>query len=335
MSTYEEINKFLSQFKTDSYNREQIGNNKQLILKIYEYVTKFKVYKRQAETIINNIAYLRKDSVNIPIYLELLSKSIGYLDTYKLKDVITVVKQIHDIYNPNATRIELDEYIHSTDEEKTRKLFLTLNNKYLNRTFTNEDVLPHVNNLKFALAVELSNKEYQDFINYIDNFETFQNTYSPLMMYKTYLRVRGSLNDLTKLFWDLFFGNEYMVALVKHSISVKDIHGKPFTTKSTKQNKVHNHEQLQLELSDNLDKFQISTIYDSTLLTDYETERDMLDYYETNNYIFTHGFIPIAHNIDLEYVTDIIDNSSDVSSCRGSTDIVQSGRESRNDLCLV
>ena len=32
MSTYEEINKFLSQFKTDSYNREQIGNNKQLII---------------------------------------------------------------------------------------------------------------------------------------------------------------------------------------------------------------------------------------------------------------------------------------------------------------
>ena len=164
MSTYEEINKFLSQFKTDSYNREQIGNNKQLIIKTYEYVTKFKVYKRQAETIINNIAYLKKDSVNIPIYLELLSKSIGYLDTYKLKDVIAVVKQIHDIYNVNANRIELDEYIHATDDEKTRKLFLTLNNKYLNRSFTTEDVLPYVNNLKFALAVELSNKENQHFL---------------------------------------------------------------------------------------------------------------------------------------------------------------------------
>lgn len=280
MSTYEEINKFLSQFKTDSYNREQIGNNKQLIIKTYEYVTKFKVYKRQAETIINNIAYLKKDSVNIPIYLELLSKSIGYLDTYKLKDVIAVVKQIHDIYNVNANRIELDEYIHATDDEKTRKLFLTLNNKYLNRSFTTEDVLPYVNNLKFALAVELSNKEYQDFINYIDNFENFQNTYSPLMMYKTYLRVRGSLKDLSRLFWDLFFGNEYMVALVKHNISIKDVHSKPFSTKSHKTNKVYNHEQLQLELSDTLDKFQIATIFKSNLHTDYETEKDMLDYYE-------------------------------------------------------
>lgn len=280
MSTYEEINKFLSQFKTDSYNREQIGNNKQLIIKTYEYVTKFKVYKRQAETIINNIAYLKKDSVNIPIYLELLSKSIGYLDTYKLKDVIAVVKQIHDIYNVNANRIELDEYIHATDDEKTRKLFLTLNNKYLNRSFTTEDVLPYVNNLKFALAVELSNKEYQDFINYIDNFENFQNTYSPLMMYKTYLRVRGSLKDLSRLFWDLFFGNEYMVALVKHNISIKDVHSKTFSTKSPKTNKVYNHEQLQLELSDTLDKFQIATIFKSNLHTDYETEKDMLDYYE-------------------------------------------------------
>jgi hypothetical protein len=280
MSTYEEINQFLSQFNTNSYNREQIGNNKQLIIKIFEYITKFNVYKKQEETIINNIAYLKKDSLNIPIYLELLSKSIGYLDTYKLKDVIAVVKQIHDIYNVNANRIELDEYIHATDDEKTRKLFLTLNNKYLNRSFTTEDVLPYVNNLKFALAVELSNKEYQDFINYIDNFENFQNTYSPLMMYKTYLRVRGSLKDLSRLFWDLFFGNEYMVALVKHNISIKDVHSKPFSTKSPKTNKVYNHEQLQLELSDTLDKFQIATIFKSNLHTDYETEKDMLDYYE-------------------------------------------------------
>ena len=97
MSTYEEINQFLSQFNTNSYNREQIGNNKQLIIKIFEYITKFNVYKKQEETIINNIAYLKKDSLNIPIYLELLSKSISYLDTYKLKDVIQVVKQVHDI----------------------------------------------------------------------------------------------------------------------------------------------------------------------------------------------------------------------------------------------
>ena len=107
MSTYEEINRFLSQFKTDSYNREQIGNNKQLIIKVFEYITKFNVYKKQAETIINNIAYLKKDRVNIPIYLELLIKSIGYLDTYKLKDVIMVVKQIHDIYIENANKIDL------------------------------------------------------------------------------------------------------------------------------------------------------------------------------------------------------------------------------------
>jgi len=281
MSTYEEINRFLSQFKTDSYNREQIGNNKQLIIKVFEYITKFKVYKKQAETIINNIAYLKKDSVNIPIYLELLSKSIGYLDTYKLKDVIMVVKQLHDIYIESANKIELDEYIHATDDEKTRKLFLTLNNKYLNRSFTNEDVLPYVSNLKFALAVELSGKEYQDFINYIDNFETFQNTYSPLLMYKTYLRVRDSLKDNSKLFWDLLFGNEYMVALVKHNLSIKDIHNKSSYNKNTKDKKVVNyHDSVQLEVASNLDKFQIIAIYEDNLLTDYETEKDMLSYYE-------------------------------------------------------
>ena len=261
MSTYEEINQFLSQFNTNSYNREQIGNNKQLIIKIFEYITKFNVYKKQEETIINNIAYLKKDSLNIPIYLELLSKSIGYLDKYKLKDVINVVKQVHDIYNEFAPKVELDEYIHATDDEKTRKLFLTLNNKYINRTFTQEAVLPYVSNLKFALAIELNSKEYQDFINYIDNFEDFQNTYSPIIINQTYLKVRENLKESSKLFWDLFFGNEYMVALVKNNIQIKDIHNKPTNTKQKGSKRKNHYEQLQLDFSESLSKFQISDIF--------------------------------------------------------------------------
>lgn len=280
MSTYEEINQFLSQFNTNSYNREQIGNNKQLIIKIFEYITKFNVYKKQEETIINNIAYLKKDSLNIPIYLELLSKSIGYLDTYKLKDVIQVVKQVHDIYNEFAPKIELDEYIHATDDEKTRKLFLTLNNKYINRTFTKEDILPYVSNLKFALAIQLNSKEYQDFINYIDNFADFQNTYSPIMINQTYLKVRENLKEISKLFWDLFFGNEYMVALVKNNIQVKDIHNKPSNTKQKGSKRTNHFEQLQLDFSDSLSKFQISNIFIGRKLIDYNTEKEMLAYFE-------------------------------------------------------
>ena len=33
-----------------------------------------------------------------------------------------------------------------------------------------------------------------------------------------------NLKGLTKLFWDLLFGNEYMVALVRHNLSIDDIH---------------------------------------------------------------------------------------------------------------
>lgn len=265
MSTYEEIIKFLSQFKSSSYNENQIGNNKQLIIKIYEYLTKISEYKEQKETIIKNIAYEKKDLINIPIYLEIISKSMGHLNVYNLKDIITIVKQVHDVYFNNASKIELDEYIHATDDEKIRKLFLTQNNKYIIRSFDKEDILPYVNDLKFALAIELTNKEYQDFINYIDNFDLFQNNYSALMMYKNYKKIRKNLKGLSKLFWDLLFGNEYMVALVKYNLSIKTIYKKPFNNQMN---------------TNNIQKFQIATIFSSRLLTDFDTEKEMLEYYE-------------------------------------------------------
>ena len=38
------------------------------------------------------------------------------------------------------------------------------------------------------------------------------------MMYKNYKKIRKNLKGLSKLFWDLLFGNEYMVALVKYPV---------------------------------------------------------------------------------------------------------------------
>lgn len=293
MDTHTEIVEFLSQFDTNSYNREQIGNNKQLIIKLYEYITKLNIDEDNTQIIINNIAYLKKDTINIPIFLELFSKSLSYLDSYNISELITVVRQLHNIYNESANPITLDEYIHLTDEEKTRKLFLTLNNKYLNRHFTSDDILQYVGDLKFALAIELSNKEYQDFINYIDNFESFQNTYSPLIMYKTYNTVRNNLKGLTKLFWDLLFGNEYMVALVRHNLSIDDIHNKrSYSNKNKTKKEFDNFNTLQLDLFSleeepneveidikDVKKFQISNVFNVNLLKGLETEKEMVSHY--------------------------------------------------------
>ena len=79
MMTYESINKFLSHFNTNSYNRSQIGNNKHLIITVYEYLIKLNVSKETAETLISNIAYLSKDHLNISLYLLKLSSLTSIL----------------------------------------------------------------------------------------------------------------------------------------------------------------------------------------------------------------------------------------------------------------
>ena len=45
MMTYKEINEFLMSFNTTSYNRSQIGNNKQIIISIYEFLNKLNLSK--------------------------------------------------------------------------------------------------------------------------------------------------------------------------------------------------------------------------------------------------------------------------------------------------
>ena len=98
MMTYKEINEFLMSFNTTSYNRSQIGNSKQIIISVYEFLNKLNLSKKNIDIIITNIAYLNKDEINIALYLELLSKSIGFATSYDLREVIKVVKEIHDIY---------------------------------------------------------------------------------------------------------------------------------------------------------------------------------------------------------------------------------------------
>ena len=75
MMSYQEINEFLTSFNINSYNRTQIGNSKQLIITIYEFLSKLNINKSNIDTIISNIAYLNKDNTNIALYLELLSIS--------------------------------------------------------------------------------------------------------------------------------------------------------------------------------------------------------------------------------------------------------------------
>ena len=118
MTSHTEISEFLSQFNTNSYNREQIGNNKQLIIKLYEYITKLNIDEDNTEVIINNIAYLKKDSINLPIFLELFSKSLSYLDSYNISELPNVNNRIRLVRLLN--KLENNDIVELTDHSKKK-----------------------------------------------------------------------------------------------------------------------------------------------------------------------------------------------------------------------
>ena len=287
MMTYKDINAFLSHFNTNSYNRSQIGNDKQIIIAIYEFLKKLNISKETIEILISNIAYLRKDHINIPLYLELLSKSLGYINEYELQDVIKVTKDIHDIYYDSVEEIPLEEYLHDTSDARISKLFLNRNNKYIEKFFTSDESYEYLVDLKLLAAIKLDKNEYKEFIGYLEDFEQYQKSYSPLLVFKTYNELRPELKNNSKLFFDILFGNEYLVGLNKNSIQIDEIYKKNIFASAKHPVKVIEPVQLSLfdteeekpEVKENINCFQICSIYNATELPDYEEEKDLLVYY--------------------------------------------------------
>lgn len=291
MMTYKEINEFLTSFNTTSYNISQIGNNKQTIINIYEFLRKLNISQENINIIIENIAYFNIENTNIALYLELLSKSIGYATQYDLREVIQVIREIHDIYYEESADLLLEEYLHDTQENRIKKLFLNRNNKYLNKIFESNLSASFISDLKFASAIALNQKEYKEFINYIDDYKNYQDSYSPLLIFKTYNKVRKELKEEKRLFWDILFGNEYLVALNKHNIPITEIYKQNIYNKKEKKS---NKELIQLDIfsyleedeediiniNDDIKTFQICTIFNSSDLPDYKEEKDLLIYYE-------------------------------------------------------
>lgn len=291
--TYQESNEFLESFESDSYNKNQIGSNKQTISSIYEFLNKLGISTDNIEQLIKNIAYLNHNNINIPLYLELLSKSLGFITDYDLKDIITVTKEIHDIYYRHSPKISLEEYLHDLSDVRLKKIFLSRNKKYINKNFNTPEMIDYVSDLKLAAAIALDSKNYKYFINYIDNFEDYKASYSPILMFKQYFKVRKHLKNKTLIFWDILFGNEYMVALNKNNIDIKDIYQKNVFNKTIKSKEKASQELVQLDLftyqdeiieestiPDEIKAIQICTIYNDTYLPNFKKEQDFLGYYK-------------------------------------------------------
>lgn len=282
-----EINEFLKHFNYTSYNREQIGYDKKTILDIYKFLKKLNISEDLISSLLKNIAYYKAKDINIPLFLEILSRTIGFLDLYELSELIKVVKEVHNIYYANSREISLEEYIHDTEENRIKKIFLDRNNKYIIKDFNDDN--PFINDLKFAAALILDSKEYKEFLCYIDDFTTNKNHYSPLTTFKTYSKLREHLKGNAKLFWDIYYGNEYIVALNKDGlkpdifIENKNIIEKPVKEELkpiqldlfTYQDYVED----EFKLPEDFKLFQISYLYSNATLSEIDSEKELLAYY--------------------------------------------------------
>ncbi len=283
--THKEINMFLSSFNTQSYNKEQIGNDKALIINIYEFLKRLNLTEDKITELILHIAYYNKREVKLPVFLEILSKSLSYDTVYDLKDILDISYRVHNLYEDNL--VDLTDYVHETNDYRLRDLFL-YHNKYVIKRFYEEETLRYIDELKLAAAIELDKNEYKDFTDVVNNIE--KKTYSPITNLNTYLRIRSNITGLAKLFWDIFFGNEYLVALVKNNLNVAEIYEKNFTTTVEKPKKVQEPVQLNIftyedveekQTFENVNAYQISYIFESDKLPQLELEKDIIDYYKS------------------------------------------------------
>ena len=282
-----EINEFLKHFNYNSYNREQIGYDKKTILDIYEFLKKLNISEDLITSLLNNIAYYKAKDINIPLFLEILSRTIGFLNLYELSELIKIVKEVHDIYYPNSREISLEEYLHDTEENRLKKIFLDRNNKYIIKEFDDDNQF--INDLKFATALILDSKEYKEFLCYIDDFTTNKNHYSPLTTFKTYSKLREHLKGNAKLFWDIYYGNEYIVALNKDGLKPDIfIESNNNIAKSVKEDSkpiqldlftYQDYAEDEFKLPEGFKLFQISYLYNNATLPEIDSEKELLAYY--------------------------------------------------------
>lgn len=287
-----EVNEFLKHFNYNLYNNEQIGFDKKTILDIYDLLKKINLPESLISTLLNNIAYLKSSSINIPLFLEILIRSIGFISIYELNEVIKVVKEIHDLYYKNARKIPFEEYLHDTEETRLKKIFLDRNNKYLIKDFTN--IEQYINELKFAAALSLDQKKYNEFLSYIDDFIFNKERYSPMVNFKTYSKIRASLKATAKLYWDIYYGLEYIIAFNKHNLRITDIYNQnTYNEKEIKENigeaiqldifTYQEYEDKKVSLPKDLKLLQISSLYNQANIPGSNTEKELLAYY--NNFL--------------------------------------------------
>lgn len=206
--------KFVNFHFKKNYNDNQLGSNENKVNRINQYLKKLKLNFTIRETIINYLSYQPEDSINCALYLDILSKSLSYIETMELSDLLPIVKNVHDVYQ-NITDLRLINFINLTPDEVIDKLYV---GDY-KHSFETEELQQYLNNLRFTAAINLDNKQYKNLFNSLSG----NITYSAHYIFTLYKKLRKNLDKEPLVFFDIYFANEYLIELHKVNINIGEI----------------------------------------------------------------------------------------------------------------
>jgi hypothetical protein len=272
-----------------NYNETQLGSNEDKISRIKQYLKKLKMTYTRRETIIDYLSFQIEEDINCALYLDILSKSLNFIDTMELNDLLRVIKSVHDIYE-NVTDLNLNEFINLSQDEVIDRLYI---GSEIKRSFVTEELEQYLNNLRFTAAINLSNKEYKNLFNSLSN----NITYSAHYIFNLYKQLRKNLDLETLTFFDIYFANEYLIELHKININISEITSR---RPSTNYNRKTNYRSYYVQKFEYLDELRPTLQLDLFTVDKIDNYTKFSNYYISTYDLFEIEGFQVSNLLDIE-----------------------------------
>lgn len=203
----------------NKYREKITKDNEDLLFNISKFLKSLNISKKSQREIRNFILYHLNDNLDVSIFFNIFSRTINLLKYISLLDLLNIVKDLHDIYLRN-NKLEFSKYTTLSELNAINSLYFE-NYKDISKSLNTLNHQRYLNDLRFAAAIILNQKEYKTFIDtlkmpIIKDFNAYN-------LFHTYHKLRFNLPKDSLIFWDIFFANEYLIELCKLNINVKDI----------------------------------------------------------------------------------------------------------------
>ena len=272
-----------------NYNETQLGSNEDKISRIKQYLKKLKITYTRRETIIDFLSFQLEEDINCALFLDILSKSLNFIDTMELNDLLKVIKNVHDIYE-NVTDLNLNEFINLSQDEAIDRLYI---GSEIKRSFEKESLDQYLNNLRFTAAINLNNKEYRNLFNSLSN----NITYSAHYIFNLYKQLRKNLDLETLTFFDIYFANEYLIELHKININISEITSR---RTSTNYNRKTNYKSYYAQKFEYVDDLRPSLQLDIFTLTKIDEYTKFENIYINNYDLFEFEEFQVSNLLEIE-----------------------------------